>query len=403
MTERDQLDEEQEATLSEAELDADRPNALLAATLAEAKAEREPERDWDAASDALFARLEREKVASRRTERSRVVWLSFAGAVAAAAAAVFYLRNPAPQPNPPVAVHDTSVGTLVSANGAAVTVSGSKVSDGYALRGGDVVSVSGGNAVFSQEGKVRFSIESGSEVSVTHPTAPLILALAIGATEADVTPVPTGDAFAVDVASKSGAVARVAVHGTHLRVARQGDHVVVDLTEGVVAIGGVANGESTIVHAPAHVEFDATDAAHTVVINRAADAVRAADTTVHQASVAAPPATVAATHPLGHSSPGAVSAVKPVDTATPAAIVDPERALSQAVQGCIVSVPSSTQVSLTFESKLSLRLADDGSVQSALFDPPLPVEARECAARAIYQKGLFSHPGDVTIPISVRR
>ena len=90
-------------------------------------------------------------------------------------------------------------------------------------------------------------------------------------------------------------------------------------------------------------------------------------------------------------------------TATPAAIVDPERALSQAVQSCIVSVPTSTQVSLTFESKLSLRLADDGTVQSALFDPPRPVEARECAARAIYQKGLFSHPGDVTIPIAVRR
>ncbi len=400
MTERE---EQEEATLSEAELDADRPSALLASSLSEAKAERMPERDWDAASDALFARLEREKATTRRSERSRVVWISFAGALAAAAAAVFYLRNPSPPANPPVAVHDSAVGSLVSANGAAVTVSGTKVSDGYALKGGDVIAVSGGNAVFSQEGKVRFSIENGSEVSVTHPSAPLILALAIGATEADVTPVPTGDAFAVDVAAKSGAVARVAVHGTHLRVARQGDHVVVDLTEGVVAIGGASGGESTIVHAPAHVEFDATDAAHTVVINRAADAVRAADTTVHQASAAAPPSTVAAVHPATHTSPGAVTAVKPVDTATPAAIVDPERALSQAVQSCIVSVPSSTQVSLTFESKLSLRLADDGTVQSALFDPPLPVEARECAARAIYQKGLFSHPGDVTIPITVRR
>lgn len=399
MTER----EVEEETLSESELDADRPNALLQESLTEAKAERVPGRDWSAVDEALFARIEREKAASKRAERSRVVWLSFGGAMAVAAAALLYVGGQPPAIQP-VATHDPAVGTLVSANGAAVTVSGAQVADGHSLKSGDVIAVSGGNAVFAQEGKVRFSIESGSEVSVAHPSAPLILALAIGATEADVTPVPSGDAFAVDVAAQSGAVARVAVHGTHLRVARAGDHVVVDLTDGVVSIGvaGADQEQRTIVHAPAHVEFEATDAAHTVVINRAADAVRAADTTVHQAS-AAPKATVAAVHPPIHPSPGAVSAVKPVESAAPAAIVDPERALSQAVQSCIVSVPTSTQVSLTFESKLSLRLADDGTVQSALFDPPLPVEARECAARAIYQKGLFSHSGDVTVPITVRR
>ena len=84
MTEREEQLHEEEATLSEEELDADRPSALLEATLSEAKAERTPERDWDAASDELFARLEREKTTSRRKERSRVVWVSFAGALAAA-------------------------------------------------------------------------------------------------------------------------------------------------------------------------------------------------------------------------------------------------------------------------------------------------------------------------------
>ena len=64
-------------------------------------------------------------------------------------------------------------------------------------------------------------------------------ALDDGAFEAQVTPVPSGEAFAVDVATPTSIV-RIAVHGTHLRVARAGTRVTVDLTEGVVSIGSVS-------------------------------------------------------------------------------------------------------------------------------------------------------------------
>ncbi|CAN5137216.1 hypothetical protein BH09MYX1_BH09MYX1_05160 [soil metagenome] len=408
MTEHQIHTDEDEPTLSLEELDADAPNDNLAGSLLLAKAERIPspsDREWDTATDALLARLEKERPAPR--ERSRVVWLAFAGAMAAAAAALLVFNPPASTPtaNPTTTVaRQDAAGSLTNANGATVTASGVKVENGYALKTGDSLSVNGGNAVFSQDGKVRFSVESGSEVKVAQANAPLILALAIGATEADVTPVPTGDAFAVDVTSANGAVARVAVHGTHLRVTRKGDHVVVDVTEGVISVGAASGGESTLVHAPAHVEFEATDAAHTVVVNRAADSVRAADTAVHQGNVVAPPATQAANHPPAHPTtnldPLDTSGSKPLDTAP---VVDAEQALSQEVRNCVVAVPSSTQVSLTVESKLTLRLADDGTVQNARFTPPLPADAQDCAARAIYKKGLFSHGGDVAIPLTVRR
>src|SRR5207237_528524 len=105
----------------------------------------------------------------------------------------------------------------------------------------------------------------------------LVLGLEEGAIEAQVTPVPTGEAFAVDIAAGSSLV-RVAVHGTHLRVARNGSHVVVDLTEGVVSIGAPPRTGSTygtLVTAPSHVEFDAADLDHTLRIEHAPAAVRA--------------------------------------------------------------------------------------------------------------------------------
>ena len=76
---------------------------------------------------------------------------------------------------------------------------------------------------------------------MTHVQGALVLALQAGAVEAQVVPVPNGEAFAVDVGRS-----RVAVHGTHLRVARVGEHVVVDLSEGVVSLGEAPRVGSTL-------------------------------------------------------------------------------------------------------------------------------------------------------------
>ena len=58
---------------------------------------------------------------------------------------------------------------------------------------------------------------------------------------------------------------------------------------------------------------------------------------------------------------------------------------------------------MTISSTLSLKVGADGFVQAARFDPPLPVDAQECAARSIYRKTRFVHGGDVSVPIVITR
>ena len=74
-------------------------------------------------------------------------------------------------------------------------------------------------ATVDRPGKLTLVLERGTRATITHSQGALVLALDEGAVEAQVVPVPSGEAFAVDVGSS-----RVAVHGTHLRVARAGGH-----------------------------------------------------------------------------------------------------------------------------------------------------------------------------------
>src|SRR5439155_1470159 len=120
---------------------------------------------------------------------------------------------------------------------------GLPASAGHALRTGDVLEADGARAVLERPRKVAWLLEGGNSSPAASGRArvksageSLVLALDDGAIEAQVTPVPSGEAFAVDIASGTSLV-RVAVHGTHLRVSRSGSRVVVDLTEGVVSIG----------------------------------------------------------------------------------------------------------------------------------------------------------------------
>ena len=124
---------------------------------------------------------------------------------------------------------------------------------GTLLHEGDVVEARGAQATVDRPGKLTLVLERGARATVTHVQGALVLALEEGAVEAQVVPVPNGEAFAVDVGAS-----RVAVHGTHLRVARAGGHVVVDLNEGVVSLGEAPRMGSTLgtlITAPAHAEF----------------------------------------------------------------------------------------------------------------------------------------------------
>jgi hypothetical protein len=281
---------------------------------------------------------------------------------------------------------------------------------------------------------VRWALEDSSRFTVKETRGALILGLDRGAVEAQVTPVANGEAFAVDVDG-----ARVAVHGTHLRVARDGTRVVVDLTEGVVSIGAPPRSGSTygqLVNAPAHIEFDAGDPRGTLKVTHAPDRVRAAialrpapeslatvtpraQIPPSHAPIAAPPI---APHPAmaagapkidaeasAQPAPAIASVAAPPESATsePEAVkidAHPSQTIANAVRDCVRANAEAhpDDVVITVSSTLELRVGASGIVEKAQFVPPLKPEVQTCASKAIYATR-FAEAGNVSIPLDVRR
>lgn len=369
--------------------------------------------------------------------RARVLRIGAAVLAAAAAIALVVKNEPsvAPVSSDTTAMSERTelnAGSLREAVGPGVVrVGGEPASAGHVLRAGDVVEAEQTRAVLERPRKVTWLLEhDGPEASpvgrarVKSAGESLVLGLEEGAIEAQVTPVPTGEAFAVDIAAGTSLV-RVAVHGTHLRVARNGSHVVVDLTEGVVSIGTPPRTGSTygtLVTAPSHVEFDAADLDHTLRIEHAPAAVRAAVSLVSHESFGAgvtarnepapadtTPAApaVPATVPRPANEPARVArpASEPSrveNAATPEArpALPPREAIAAAVRACAAQRSRPGNVRVTVSSSLELKVAGAGTVETARFVPPLLPEIQSCAAAAIYKAKLEDPAGTtVTIPI----
>ncbi len=391
-----------------------------------------PTPDWKTIDDKLFARLEQEprptataadEAASssppRDSRGARVVWIG-ASLALAAAAAVIMLVHPAGDGTERAAERTEGAGA-VSGGDVSIVSNGKTVTAhaGTQLARGDRIDVVDGTAYFEEKGAVQWSARGGSVLRVEHPASPLVLSLEKGAAEAQVTPVPSGEAFAIDITASTGSVVRVAVHGTHLRVARDEDKVTIDLTEGVVSIGAPPRRGSTLgtlVTAPAHVELDARDLS-AMRVDHASSAVRTAEavafTTTHPA--------VTTTELLAQSSQTNHESVDPIEvvkrplnitpktnapTVTPPPVETWLRStdeLAAAIQTCArAGVTGATAAS--FATVLTMHVGDDGIVQSARFSPPLHDvrDARECAAIAIYKRTKLTTPGDVTLSIDIK-
>lgn len=359
--------------------------------------ESTPQPDWQRVDAALFERIDAERArlpARAEDGPRRLRWAPVTLSFAAAAAALLLVRSSSNEALAPSPSSDTTP----------------------ALHARERIEAR--DARYFDTAAVRWMATAGSVLRVEHAAAPLVLSLEQGATEAQVTPVPSGEAFAVDITASSGAVVRVAVHGTHLRVARAGDDVVIDLTEGVVSIGAPPRRGSLIgelVTAPAHVTLDARDLSsmrveHALASVRTAEPVTATRTESRVAMV-----DNAAPQPLlpGPMSEQPVVAPKVQQgtgkslgavQAAPAPNVDPwlhtPVEVVSAIEACTQVAPNTV-----FSTTLTMRIGDDGSVQGQplpRFDPPLPPEARDCAANVLYKRVKLSTPGDVSIPIEIK-
>jgi hypothetical protein len=431
--------------------------SALDALVREAKQDLTPrDRDlddakWSAMEGRILAHMAQERSplidevrqASSSSSSSRVRYLRIGAAVLAAAAAiaVFVKKEPGGAlPEGTTAQVELTASSLRSTEGPGeVRVGGYAVSAGHVIRAGDLVEANDARAVLERPRKVTWLLEASAERNTDNPREhvsgrarvksageSLVLALEDGVIEAQVTPVPSGEAFAVDVASGTSLV-RVAVHGTHLRVARTGSHVVVDLTEGVVSIGvppRTGSTYGTLVTAPAHIELDVVDLDHTLHIDHGAAAVRAPISLVasHEspstalngtnphaeapqaAAVGAAPPLAPATVPRPASVPRPVVDPSHVDTAAKVdptqPVLPPRAAIAAAVRECAAQRSRPENVRVTVSSSLTLRIAAGGDVETAQFDPPLLPEIQSCAATAIYRAKLAESAGtSVVIPI----
>jgi FecR protein len=381
--------------------------------------------NWDEVDAGLFARIDREAAQTQSLTSFKGQpwpWLMLGGVAAAAAAAVVMMQ-PALQTSMPSAsaVVESSAGDLAFQTGAGeVRIDGTKAQAGFHARQGDSIETRGAKAVFESQERVSWLLEDHSKVVVeraNNSNSPIVLALSNGAVEADVTPVLSGEAFAVDVGGT-----RIAVHGTHLRVARNGDHVVVDLTEGVISIGAppkVGSTYGTLVTAPAHVEFQAGAVGTSLVVEHEADAIRGAANITNPISEEAPtasvtpPAAAPIQSPIARveepaAPPNARTTTKARPAASPAAAPtpkDPDTIIQEAVKTCAAkysSAPADTGTTSYFTSEATFDITPGGRLKNdaVFFNPPVKTEINECVRHSLsyrFEKGTSEHHHQVAI------
>jgi hypothetical protein len=376
--------------------------------------------DWDAVGRLLVARVEKEsRAASSRTPRVRQFeWEVFGATVAFALVVMVLLGKTVPRTNGDRVVPSSPSGGMATVTDiqGEVLVGGVAASQGTPIHLGDGIDAQAGSVIVARPGKVTFVVERGSRVRLVRGGESTVVALEYGAVEASVEPVAVGESFAVDVG-----VSRVAAHGTHLRVARTGDNVTVDLNDGVISVGraprsGMVAG--VVVNAPAHAEFVVASASDTVVVTHARTAVRSpvsvipgafgrslpvpATSTLQEPEVVDLPSQSAVPAPARPSPARPVP--RPLALAPPMPPSEPlssSASLAMAIRNCLKEEPHADNVTVAFESTLYLQIGEDGSVRSARFDPPVAPDVNTCAAPLIYS-ARFERGGSLTVPIDFK-
>ena len=363
--------------------------------------------DWERMDEALFAKLEAQEQEEQQAQKSaRVLRLSRAsgftvvgGALAIAAGTLFFLKGSFTEPQVPAptqvaAQSRVEVSSQLTRLQGELLLSGKVAALGASLEPGAAFELRGRRAVFESPQTAKFMLDgAGTRGSVLREGGSIALSLEDGAVEAEV--VPSSDAGAKERFSIELGRARVSVRGTHLRVARSGRKVTVDLTRGSIAVG------REFVSAPAHVELDAEDA-NAIIIDRFN--VRPAESFDEVVAVALPAPSSSAGKLEPHTAPAPGGPSFPVPRLAPSAAilpVDPKVRLEAAVRRCMVQYgfpDSSPAAHLSITTSLQMQIGDDGSVQSARFSPPLPPKAQECASVAVYATH-FGAGGPVTLSV----
>lgn len=297
------------------------------------------------------------------------------------------------------------------------------------LSAGDAIVTSDAPLTFRREGVVAFTLAPSSRITVRSVGdsrgVGTTVELDQGSIRAEVVPRPASEglveAFAVEVART-----RVAVHGTAFSVGRNESGIVVDVEHGTVAVGPRGNAGVTTGHilvGPSRASFSLDGGSTSRLLAR--DPAPIAPTIVVAATAipapAGSPALVAvdaqepAPSPLGvHlAAPThlAVAAVEPPPAPSPPVAPVPAVAAPAALNEVVISArlhecferaslgDPTRAPNVSVVSTLHITLQADGSVRSAIFNPPLSPALMACAGGAI--SGRFADGNrQLDIPVS---
>jgi len=263
------------------------------------------------------------------------------------------------------------------------------------------------------------------------PKGGITFALARGSIQVSVTQHSEGEIFAVEVEGT-----RIAAHGTAFTVTREADRVIVDVTEGSVAVGPVGHRGSThgwLVVAPDRAAFSLDGGREAIWLGPAASHAQA----VVERSTEPPVATAsdvlarrakrAASAPLSSArvdAAGAPTKVESMASAGHASKItawgegsaletrDPnEQEVSEAativrqLETCYEKQVSAFGVRFSVESSLQLTVLPSGAIREGVFTPPLSPTLMSCADKAIvaahFPRGETAR--QVRIPVQLSR
>jgi len=257
--------------------------------------------------------------------------------------------------------------------------------DGDHLALGTRVSAGKQNVQVEHAGRARWTLEPYGAASVINAGELLTVRLDSGALSANVVPQPKPETFAVEVGGT-----RVAVHGTAFRVERVGDRVLVEVSEGIVAVEPTSNhsvpsfllrrgsrGNFGLDGRTGSVEGNASVVVHEGGPKSRREIRRAAAPHVSPPIASAAPAPTAdAQKP---AEPPVVALPVQASPQQPS-ISDIEAGVSSALElmnRCFQQTHSS-DIHVSVSTGMTLSVAGDGTVQSVTFAPPLAPAVEDC-------------------------
>jgi ferric-dicitrate binding protein FerR (iron transport regulator) len=330
-----------------------------------------PELDWDRVEARLMA-APRPVVSARSSSFFERLRLPAAALVAVTAGALLFTQHHAPAPAAqPKPVAEVPKGPL----------------NGDSLALGTRVTAGNQNVVVEHAGRARWTLDPYATASVADTGEFLTVRLESGALSASVVPKPKPETFAVEVGGT-----RVAVHGTAFRVERVGDRVLVEVTEGVVAVepASAHSDPSFLLRRGSRGSFGLDGRTGSVEGNASVVMLEGAPRSHREIARVAAPSAVRPQNPA--SAPAASAPVTVAPTAKPASTLPDQPSISNIESGVSTAVElmnrcfqksHSSDIRVSVSTSMTLSVSADGTVQSVTFGPPLAPPVEDCGVAGL--------------------